>query len=457
MTEIKHIFKRKLYQRLLEWKREEDGRTAILIEGARRVGKSTLAREFGKNEYESFIEIDFSKVSAKIHELFEDISDLDALFMQLQFEYHVSLTHRKSLIIFDEVQFCPKARQAIKHLVADRRFDYIETGSLISISKNVKNILIPSEEDHVRMYPMDFEEFLWALGDTVTPELLRQALQPRMSLGGAHRTLMRTFRLYLLVGGMPKAVSEYVDTKDLLRVDKVKRAIIELYLADLKKIDESGRLSRIFEDVPAQLNRKLSRYMLHPVIGDTDPVKEDSLISELAASMIVNMCYHTADPANGLALDYNKDYFKIYVGDTGLFVTLAFWDRDVAENEIYKKLLSDKLSANLGYVYENAVAQILVSSGRKLFYYTFPSESRHLYEIDFLITRGSKISPIEVKSSGYKTHKSLDDFLCKYSAKVKDPLVVFTKDYHKEGDIMFLPIYLLPFYLQNTISCNNNC
>lgn len=448
MEEIKHIFKRKLYDRLLQWKNEENGATAILIEGARRVGKSTLAREFGKNEYDSFIEIDFSKASPKIHQLFEDISNLDSLFMQLQFEYNVSLIPRKSLIIFDEIQFCPKARQAIKHLVADGRFDYIETGSLISISKNVKDILIPSEEDHIKMCPMDFEEFLWALGDTATPGLLRQALQARMQLDGAHRTLMRKFRLYLLIGGMPKVVSEYLETNDLLRVDKVKRAIINLYLADLKKIDESGRLSRIFEDVPVQLNRKLSRYMLHPVIGDTDHTKEDTLISELAASMIVNMCYHTADPANGLALDYDKDYFKLYVGDTGLFVTLAFWDKDVADNEIYEKLLSDKLSANLGYVYENAVAQILVSSGRKLFYYTFPSDNRHLYEVDFLISNGSKVSPIEVKSSGYKTHKSLDEFVRKYSAKSKDPIVVYTKDFHKEGIVTFLPVYMLPFYLE---------
>lgn len=448
MSKIKHLFKRKLYNRLLRWKQEENGNTALLIEGARRVGKSTLAEEFGKNEYESYILIDFTKASAKIRELFDDISNLDSLFMQLQFEYHVSLIPRKSLIIFDEVQFCPKARQAIKHLVADRRFDYIETGSLISISKNVSGILIPSEEEQVKMYPMDFEEFLWALGDTTTPNLLRQTLRVGMTLGGSHRTLMRTFRLYMLVGGMPKAVSEYIDTNDLLRVDKIKRAIINLYLADFKKIDDSGRICRIFEDVPGQLHRKLSRYMLHPVIGNTEQAKEDSLISELAASMTVNMCYHTADPANGLAMDYDKDYFKIYIGDTGLFVTLAFWDRDVGENEIYSKLLSDKLSANLGYVYENATAQILVNNGRKLFYYTFPTENRHLYEVDFLITTGSKISPIEVKSSGYKTHKSLDEFLRKYSAKTKDPIVVFTKDYYKEGIITFLPIYLLPFYLE---------
>lgn len=443
-----YIFKRKIYNRLLDWKREENGRTALLIEGARRIGKSTIACEFGKNEYDSYILIDFSKASSKVQSLFNDISDLDALFMQLQFEYHVSLTPRKSLIIFDEVQFNPKARQAIKHLVADGRYDYIETGSLISIAKNVKNILIPSEEEHIKMNPMDFEEFLWALGDTVTPNLLRQTLKSGKPLGGAHRNLMRLFRLYILIGGMPQAISEYLSTNDLLRVDKVKRDIINLYFADLKKIDESGRISRIFEDIPAQLNRGTSRYMLHPVIGDTDEKKADTLVSDLAGSMIVNMCYLAADPSNGLAMDFDKDYYKIYLADTGLFITLAFMDRDVADNEIYSKLLSDKLSANLGYVYENVTAQILTSVGRKLFYYTFSSESRHLYEIDFLISRGSKISPIEVKSSGYKTHRSLDLFLDKYSSKSIEPMIVFTKDYYKEGIITYLPIYLLPFYLE---------
>lgn len=448
MEREKPIFKRKIYNRLLNWKREENGRTALLIEGARRIGKSTIAREFGKNEYESYILIDFSNASAKVRSLFDDISDLDALFMQLQFEYHVSLIPRKSLIIFDEVQFNPKARQAIKHLVADGRFDYIETGSLISIAKNVKNILIPSEEEHIKMNPMDFEEFLWAIGDVATPDLLRQALKAGKYLDIAHRTLMRKFRLYMLVGGMPQAISEYLNSQDLIRVDKVKRNIINLYLADLKKIDESGRIGRIFEDIPGQLNRNTSRYMLYPVIGETDERKADSLISELAGSMTVNMCYQTADPNNGLAMDFNKDYFKMYIADTGLFITLAFMDRDVSDNEIYSKLLSDKLSANMGYVYENATAQILTAAGRKLFYYTFPTENRHIYEVDFLISQGSKISPIEVKSSGYKTHKSLDLFLDKYSAKVKDPIIVFTKDYFKEGGVTYLPIYMLTFYLE---------
>ncbi|MDE6577312.1 MAG: AAA family ATPase [Muribaculaceae bacterium] len=442
------IFRRKIYDNLLKWKQEEQGHSALLIEGARRVGKSTLAEEFGKNEYKSYILVDFSRASKRVMRLFDDISDLDTLLMQLQFEYNVSLAERESLVIFDEVQLCPKARQAIKHLVADRRFDYIETGSLISITKNTKHILIPSEEDYVKMNPMDFEEFLWASGDNVTAGLLRDVIERGAYNGIPHRTLMRKFRLYMLVGGMPQAVAEYLDTKDLIRVDKIKRGIINLYLADFIKIDSSGRIGRLFENIPAQLNRKVSRYMVHQVIGDTEEKKEDMLMSELAASMTANMCHHTADPANGLAMDFDKDYFKIYTADTGLFVTLAFWDKDIAENEIYRKLLSDKLSANLGYVYENIVAQMIVAERRKLFYYTFPSENRHLYEVDFLISQGSKIDPIEVKSSGYKAHKSLDMFCTKYSGKVKQPLIVTTKEYHKEGNVMFVPVYLFPFIIE---------
>lgn len=448
MTKQNPIFRRKIYNNLLKWKLEEQGHSALLIEGVRRVGKSTLAEEFGKNEYKSYILVDFSKASKKVMDLFDDISDLNALLMQLQFEYNVSLVERESLIIFDEVQLCPKARQAIKHLVADHRFDYIETGLLISISKNTKNILIPSEEDYIKMNPMDFEEFLWATGDNVTADLLRDVIERGAYNGIPHRTLMRKFRLYMLIGGMPQAIAEYLRTNDLIRVDKIKRGIINLYLSDFIKIDSSGRIGRLFENIPAQLNRKASRYMVYQVMGDINEKKEDMMMSELAGSMTVNMCHHTADPTNGLAMDFDKDYFKIYTADTGLFVTLAFWDKEVAENEIYKKLLSDKLSANLGYVYENIVAQMIVACRRRLFYYTFPSESRHLYEIDFLISDGSKINPIEVKSSGYMAHKSLDLFCDKYSSVVKQPIVVTTKEYHKEGNVKFIPVYLFPFLIE---------
>lgn len=447
MDNPKYIFRRKIYQRLLDWKCRENGATALLVEGARRIGKSVITEEFAKNEYDSYLKIDFSKASPKVIELFEDVSNLDNLFMQLQFDYGVRLTPRKSVILFDEVQFAPRARQAIKHLVADGRFDYIETGSLISIRKNVEKILIPSEEDIIKMYPMDFEEFLWAIGEASTPDLLRMAIENRAPLGDvAHRKMMRTLRLYMLVGGMPQAVSKYIDTLDLSAVDAVKRRIINLYESDFMKIDSSGRISMMYDNIPGQLGRNTSRYMISSVIGNTTESKEDSLLSELNGSMTANFCYHTADPSNGLAMDFDKDYFKLYCGDIGLFVTLAFKSKDFTDNIIYSKLLSDKLDANLGYLYENLVAQMLVVSGRKLYYYTFPNgQSRHNYEVDFLIETGNKINPIEVKSSGYKTHASLDAFCNKFSYKIKQPYIFYTKDYAKEGNVIYLPIYLVPF------------
>jgi hypothetical protein len=439
------IFERKLYQRLLVWKESSQGKTALLIEGARRVGKSTLALQFARNEYESHLLVDFSKASPTVNKLFDNLSDLNSLFMQLQFEYHTILKPRKSIIIFDEVQFNPRARQAIKHLVADGRYDYIETGSLISISRNVKNILIPSEEERVQMHPMDFEEFQWALGHNPGP-LLREAIAGGKPMGQvAHRAMMKEFRLYMLVGGMPQAVNCYIETQNLQLVDKVKRNIIDLYESDLRKIDDSGRMGRLFDDIPAQLSRNVSRYMPHTSIGKLTPSRLDSYISELADSRIVNICYHTSDPSNGLAMDYNKDYFKMYVGDTGLFVTLAFKDREFTDNEIYAKLLTDKLNANLGYIYENVVAQMLVASGRRLFYYTFASDSRHIYEVDFLISDRSKINPLEVKSSSYRAHASLDAFCNKFSQKVRTPMVIYTKDMAHDGPIHYLPVYMVPF------------
>lgn len=447
MEQIKNIFKRKIYNKLLEWKRRENGASAILIEGARRIGKSVITEEFAKNEYESYLKIDFSKASSKVIGLFDDLSDINNLFMQLQFEYKVKLTPRKSVIIFDEVQFAPKARQAIKHLVADGRYDYIETGSLISISKNVEKILIPSEEDTIKMYPMDFEEFLWAIGETAIPELLRMAADNRTALGDvAHRKMMRTLRLYMLVGGMPQAVAKYIETLDMNSVDIVKRRIINLYESDFMKIDKSGRISRMYDNIPGQLGRANMKYYVSEVIGQTTENKEDSLLSELNGSMTANFCYHTADPSNGLAMDFNKDYFKLYCGDIGLFVTLAFKSKDFTENIIYSKLLSDKLDANLGYLYENLVSQMLVARGRRLFYYTFPTDrSRHNYEIDFLIETGNKIDPIEVKSSGYRTHASLDAFCAKYSGKIGQPYVFYTKDYMRDKGVEYIPIYLVPF------------
>ena len=415
------IFKRKLYDKLLEWKNNRHGKTAVLIEGARRVGKSTLTKQFAENEYESYVMIDFSIVRDDVLELFNHIDDLDYFFLQLQFRLGVSLKERKSLVIFDEVQKCPKARQAIKHLVADGRYDYIETGSLISIKKNVKDILIPSEEEKLFLYPMDYEEFKWALGDNTAIPQLKKLFDKKLSIGDAvTRKLMRDFRIYMVVGGMPQAVDTYIDTNNLMEVDRVKRNIIQLYEDDFYKIDSSGRLSMLFDAIPAQLNSNASRYQVASAIGsNTNSDKILQLISELRESMTINMAYHANDPGVGMSLVMNLNKYKMYIGDTGLFITLAFKDKDFTENIIYQKLMSDKLDTNLGYVYENMVAQMLTATGNRLFYYTFPTETgKHNYEIDFLLSRGNKICPIEVKSSGYKRHTSLDAFCQKFSTLI---------------------------------------
>lgn len=442
------IFKRKLYDKLLEWKNNRHGKTAVLIEGARRVGKSTLTKQFAENEYESYVMIDFSIVRDDVLELFNHIDDLDYFFLQLQFRLGVSLKERKSLIIFDEVQKCPKARQAIKHLVADGRYDYIETGSLISIKKNVKDILIPSEEEKLFLYPMDYEEFKWALGDNTAIPQLRMLFDKKLSLGDAvTRKLMRDFRIYMVVGGMPQAVDTYIETNNLMEVDRVKRNIIQLYEDDFYKIDSSGRLSMLFDAIPAQLNSNASRYQVASAIGNnTDSEKVLQLISELRESMTINMAYHANDPNVGMSLAMDPNKYKMYIGDTGLFITLAFKDKDFTENIIYQKLMSDKLDTNLGYVYENMVAQMLTATGNRLFYYTFPTETgKHNYEIDFLLSRGNKICPIEVKSSGYKRHASLDAFCKKFSSRILQRYIIYTKDLQKDEQTLFLPVYLTQF------------
>ena len=442
------IFKRKLYEKLLDWKNNRSGRTAVLIEGARRVGKSTLVRLFAQNEYESYVMIDFSIVKKDILELFDSIADLDYFFLQLQFRLGVSLKERKSLIIFDEVQMCPKARQAIKHLVADGRYDYIETGSLISIRKNVKDIVIPSEEEKMILHPLDYEEFKWALGDATTIAQMRMIFEKRLSMGDAvTRKLMRDFRLYMAVGGMPQAVCEYLETNNLMDVGRVKRGIIQLYEDDFYRIDQSGRISMLFDAIPAQLTSNASRFQVASALGDNvDSEKTLQLISELRESKTINMAYHANDPAVGMPLSIDLKKYKMFVADTGLFITLAFKDKDFTENVIYQKLLSDKLDANLGYVYENVVAQMLTAAGNKLFYYTFPtSTGKHNYEVDFLLSRGNKVCPIEVKSSGYKRHASLDAFCEKFSSRVLQRYLVYTKDLHKDEQTLMLPIYLTQF------------
>ncbi len=443
----KIMFRRKIYDRLVEWKRESNGRTALLIEGARRIGKSTIVRHFAEKEYASYILIDFSLVSKAVTKLFDDLSDINYLFLQLQLQFRVDLVERNSLIIFDEVQFCPRARQAIKHLVLDHRYDYIETGSLISIRKNVKDILIPSEERKLSMFPMDFEEFLWATGDDASYGLIRKFYESGLPLGQqANRKLMRTFRLYMLVGGMPQAVNEYVTANNFRMVDQVKRDILGLYHDDFQKIDPTGRAAMLFDAIPAQLNKNASRYQVSGVIENARAQELLRLIAEMKDSKTVLVSYQANDPHAGLSANKDLAVFKMYVCDTGLFTTLMFKDRDFTENELYEKLLSDRFSANLGYLYENAVAQILTANGDELFYHAFTNKmSRHNYEIDFLLARENKICPVEVKSSGYKSHKSLDEFGRKFSDRILLKYLIYTKDVAKDKDVICLPFYMAPF------------
>ncbi len=441
------MFKRKIYDQLLQWKEKSQGKTALLIEGPRRVGKSTIVKEFAQNEYESYLLIDFYMASQDTRALFDDLSDLNYIFLQLQLTYQVRLKERKSVIVFDEVQLCPKARQAIKALVQDGRYDYIETGSLISIHKNVKDILIPSEERKLRMFPMDYEEFRWALGDDVSVPMLKELFTSRQPLGQAvHRKTMRDLRLYMLVGGMPQAVESYISTNNFNEVDDVKRDILTLYEDDFRKIDSTGKLSVLFDAIPAQLMGNASRYQVSSVLAGNRAGDILEQIAELRDSGAVLVSYHANDPGIGMAQNKDLTRFKLFVADTGLFVSLIFKDKDFTENEIYSRVLNDKLQTNLGYLYENIVAQMLVSSGHELYYHTFLNEkSKHNYEIDFLLSDRNKILPIEVKSSGYKTHPSLDAFSKKFSARISRQILLYTKDYQRDENLEYVPIYMTQF------------
>ena len=443
----KSVFTRKIYREILEWKENRSDKYALLVKGARRVGKSTIVEEFAKKEFKSYIMIDFAHVSKDIKDLFEDTYDLDFFFLQLQQLSGTKLYEKESVIIFDEVQLLPKARQAIKYLVADGRYKYIETGSLLSIKKNTKDILIPSEEHKFSMYPMDFEEFLWAIGDEVSIETIKILLEKKRPAGNAiHRNLMRIFRLYMLIGGMPQAVETYLEKNNLQEVDEIKREIVDLYEEDFTKIDASGLAGDIYDAIPANLSSNASRYILSNAREGTRSERVLDLLPDILSSYTVNIAYHANNPAVGMALEKDVGRYKLFTSDVGLFVTLAFRDKNYVENIIYNKLLSDKLEAKLGYVYENAVAQMLVVKGNNLFYYTMGNNSsNHLYEIDFLISTGNKISPIEVKSGNYRCHKSLDQFCDKFRSRIGNKYLVHTKDYKWENGINYIPVYMLPF------------
>ncbi len=373
--------------------------------------------------------------------------NLDFFFLQLQQFTGVRLYENESVIIFDEVQLLPKARQAIKYLVADGRYKYIETGSLLSIKKNTKDILIPSEEHKISMYPMDFEEFLWAIDDTMTADTIKLLMKSKKPAGNAlHRNLMRTFRLYMLIGGMPQAIESYLESNNLQVVDEVKREIIDLYEEDFIKIDGTGLAGDIYDAIPANLSSNASRYILSTARNGIRSNRVRELIPDMLSSFTVNIAYHANNPNVGMSLEKDINRYKLFLSDVGLFITLIFKDKDFTENIIYNKLLSNKLDTNLGYVYENVVAQMLLAKGNNLFYYTMNSDnSNHLYEIDFLFSKGNKICPIEVKSGNYRSHKSLNLFCDKFSNRIKDKYVVHTKDYKSENGIQYIPIYMVPF------------
>ena len=442
------IFKRKVTDRLVDWKNHYADRYAVLLEGARRVGKSTIAENFAKANYKSYILIDFSKDAENIVNCFEDIGNLDLFFLRLQAETGITLYVHDSLIIFDEVQLFPKARQAIKHLVKDGRYHYLETGSLISIRKNVKDILIPSEEMKIQVHPMDYEEFCEAAGGNY--ELLGQIYKTGKPIGQAtNRKLMRDLRVYMAVGGMPQAVEAFTAGMNFSQIDQIKRQIISLYEDDFRKIDPSGRISAMYHAIPAQLAKDQRKYRITAAVGKRNGTRSEELLYELIDSKTVLPCFNSTDPKVSLADTKDFDSYKMYLADTGLFVTLLFIDRPSAENEIYAKLLSDKLPANLGYLYENLVAQMITAADRELYYHTWGKEgSTHYYEVDFLISAKSKITAFEIKSSGIGKHESIDEFCKKYASNIERAYLLSQKDTESEGILLKRPFYLTPFLVQ---------
>jgi len=447
--------KRKIYQKLIQWKQDSCGKTALLIDGARRVGKSYIAEAFAKNEYESYIMIDFNNVSKDITDLFEHyLNDLDTFFMYLSGYFNVKLVERKSIIIFDEIQLFPRARAAIKYLVADGRFDYIETGSLVSIKRNIKDIVIPSEERHLKMNPMDFEEFLWALENETLMEIIKDCFEKKRPMGQMmHRKAMDYFRQYLIVGGMPQAIQEYVNTKSFDKVDAIKRDILNLYRADIVKYADGyeRKVESIFDEIPAQLQKHEKKFKFSSLSKEARFREYEDAMFWLDDAMISNMCFNSTEPSIGLKLNMDRMTLKCYMADTGLLISHAFDENGLVTEEIYKKLLFDKLECNKGMIVENIVAQMLTASGHKLYFYSNPSResSEDRMEIDFLIAKSKissrhNISPIEVKSSKNYTLSSIRKFMEKYKEQLYTPYVLHTSDLKEDNGIVYLPIYMTP-------------
>lgn len=447
--------RRKIYEEILKWKKRSAGQTALLIDGARRVGKSYIAEKFAAAEYKSYLLIDFNRAPKEVTDLFENyLNDLDTLFMYLSGFYNTKLYERETLIILDEVQLCPRARSAIKYLVADGRYDYLETGSLMSIKKNVKDILIPSEEEHLKMYPLDFEEFLWALDNETLMPLIQTCYEKKQPMGQAlHRKAMDYFRQYMIVGGMPQAVARYVETRDFDSIDRVKRAILELYRADIVK-HAAGyeiKVEQIFDNIPAQLQKHDKKFKLSSLKKEARFRDYDDALFWLSDAMIANICYNSTAPSIGLKLNMDRLTLKCYMADTGLLISHAFDENGIVSEEIYKKLLFDKLECNKGMIVENLVAQMLTAAGHKLYFYSNPSrdEVSERMEIDFLIAKSKissrhNISPIEVKSGKNYTLTSLKKFRNKYAEQTDTPYVLHTGDLKEADGIIYLPLYMTP-------------
>ena len=453
--------KRKIYQQLLDWKHDRRGEVALLIEGARRIGKSYIVEEFAKNEYDSYLLIDFSRVNPKVIEFFDlYLDDLDMLFTSLELYGKKKLIPRKnptdeasSLIIFDEIQFCPRARSAIKHLVADHRFDYIETGSLISIKKNVKDIMLPSEEHAIEMYPMDFEEFLWAMGDEMMMPFIKMQFEKRKPMEAFHRKALDYFRQYMIVGGMPQAVQTYVDTRDFDKVDERKRDILSIYRNDIRKYadNQETKVAAIFEELPGQLQKHEKKFRLADLQSHARMRDYSEAFFWLSDAKIINCCYNSTEPSIGLKLNEERTTLKCYMGDTGLLISHAFDERGIVTSELYQKLMFDKLEVNEGMLVENIVAQMLRAAGHKLYFFSKYSakEADERMEIDFLIaeptiTSRHNISPIEVKSGSHYTITSLKKCIKKYDKQLATPYVLHDKDLKVEDGIMYLPLYMTP-------------
>lgn len=443
------MFKRKVLEQLKRWKQNYSGKYAVLLQGARRVGKSTIAENFAKSNYKSYIVVDFSNISKEESAIYDDFSNLDLFFLKLQSFYSVKLYKRESVIIFDEIQLAPHVRQAIKHLVKDGRYDYIETGSLISIKRNVKDILIPSEEMKIDVYPMDYEEFCWACKKDFS--ILEEINKLNKPIGQAtNRALMRDFRLYMAIGGMPQAVEAYINNNTFEEIDNIKKGIINLYKDDFRKIDQSGRISMIYNSIPSNLALAKQKFVISKVLNKRTTNKDLELLFDLIDSKTVLICYNVTDP--NVSLEASKDLsdFKLYLSDVGLFTTMLFNDKKNTTTNIYNKLLNDKLDANLGYLFENAIAQIIKSNDRELYYHHWKDNNKtHSYEIDFIITNGNKIVPIEVKSSNYNNHLSINKFCDKYSSYISRKIMFSQKDISHNNSLELKPIYLAPIIIRD--------